>query len=152
MTTATDTETIAPETRSIDGWKRKRVHEGVTLPSGFVVDVTIPNLPEMVKSGTLPNHLIEAATKQAKAREITKELLEQTWEFTLFIIPRTVVNPKIEADDVGDLPVQDLEMLASFASRTTDIDAVGHQLGGLETQQGFRDLRGLFTSDPTLGG
>jgi hypothetical protein len=39
---------------------------------------------------------------------------------------------------VADLDPMDISMLANFAARRIDIDAVGHQLGGLETQKAFR--------------
>lgn len=124
-------------------WKQANVHTGVTLPSGTIVDITIPSLPKLIKAGQVPNHLIDIAVEQGSSDKIDREVLEQTWEFTCFIIPEMLVNPKITAEDVGDLPALDLEMLIGFASRVTDLDAVGHQLGGLETQDSFRNVRGL---------
>ena len=40
------------------------------------------------------------------------------------------------------------EMLVGFAQRAIDIDAVGHQLGGLETVKSFRASRGIWPLDP----
>lgn len=134
-------------------WKKSRVHEGITLPSGVQVDIEIPNLPKMLKSGQVPNGLVDAAIKTQGAKQITRELLEETWDFYRWLLPQMVVKPEgLTADDVDELPATDIEMLVSFASRQTDLDAVGHQLGGLETQSSFRDFRGLITTDPDLLG
>jgi hypothetical protein len=141
--------TTKTKAASKDAWKQANVHTGVTLPSGTIVDITIPSLPRLIKSGQVPNHLIDIAVEQGSAEKIDKEVLEQTWEFTKFIIPQMLVNPEITEDDVEDLPALDLELLIGFASRVTDLDAIGHQLGGLETQDSFRNVRGLdlTTSD-----
>lgn len=144
------TEVTKSKAASKTAWKKASVHEGVTLPSGTVVDINIPSLPKLIKAGQVPNHLIDIAIEQGSAEKITKEVLEQTWEFTQYIIPQMVVNPAITAEDVDDLPPLDLEMLISFASRVTDVDAVGHQLGGLETQSSFRDIRGLSAYNESL--
>ncbi len=146
---AEDTQTET-EPRTAEGWKKRKVHKGITLPSGQVVDIQIPNLPVMAESGELPNELLDSAMEQNQARKITLDLLKKTWEFTKFIIPKTVVSPAITEADVVDLPTVDLEMLASFASRKSDMDAVGHQLGGLETVKSFRQIRGIFTLDEAL--
>jgi hypothetical protein len=61
-----------------------------------------------------------------------------------------LVTPKITEDDIDDLPIEDVEMLAGFAMRTNDIDAIGHHLGGLETHRRFRELRGLLTIDEVV--
>lgn len=144
----------APEQQkatSKTGWKRNKVHEGVTLPSGAVVDIRLPNLSQLIKSGEIPNELVDDALEQRNEKKITRETLLKTWEFTRFIVPRTVVSPEIGEDDVDDLPIQDVEMIASFAGRGTDIDAVGHQLGGLERVKSFRAARGLLTLDEIVG-
>lgn len=150
--TQTKTKPDGPTGRvsSASAWKKRKVHKDITLPSGAQVDVELPNLAQLVKSGTLPNELLEAAVKQNRADEISRELLEETWDFTRFIVPLTVASPKIEASDVDELPIEDVEMLAAFAARRTDIDAVGHHLAGLEAVASFRDLRGLITTDPAL--
>lgn len=144
--------TDAPKTKAASktAWKKASVHEGVTLPSGTVVDISIPSLPKLIKAGQVPNHLIDIAIEQGSADKITKEVLEQTWDFTQYIIPQMVVNPAVTPEDVNDLPPLDLEMLISFASRVTDVDAVGRQLGGLETQASFRGLRDLSSYDSSL--
>jgi len=128
-------------------WKKARVHKDITLPSGTVVDIQIPNLPKMLKGGQIPNTLVDAAVKTQSATKVTRELIEETWEFYRWLVAETVVSPEVEPDDVGELPTADVEMIVSIATRQSDLDAVGHQLGGLETQRAFRDFRGLITTD-----
>lgn len=147
----TETETPAPKPASKTAWKKAKFHPGVTLPSGTVVSIELPNLSALIKSGTIPNALIEQALAQRNAKQITKENLLETWEFTRFIVPQTVTDPEITSDDVDDLPIEDVEMIVNFATRNSDIDAVGHQLGGLETQKSFRKFRGLTSIDEILG-
>jgi hypothetical protein len=132
-------------------WVKAKVHTA-TLPSGTTVKLTIPSLPQLIKAGKIPNHLIDVAVQQAEAEKITKELMEQTWEFTEFLVPEMVIEPNITKEDVPSLPALDLEMLIQFASRITDMDAVGHQLGGLETQKAFRDHRGIYDFTAGLEG
>jgi hypothetical protein len=141
MSTAT-----AQKPSSATAWKKAREHT-VTLPSSAVVTITIPNLARMMKAGEIPNQLVEAAIGAQEKRQITREDIERDWEFTSWLIPQMVVEPKIKPEEVGDLPAQDLELLVAFATRNTDLDAVGHQLGGLETQRSFRDFRGLISTD-----
>ena len=147
--------TESPKATSAAGWKKAKVHQGVTLPSGTVVDITVPNLVTMIASGELPNPLIDAAMQAQggspdQQEKLSPETLKDTWEFIRFIVPGMLVKPTITADDIDDLPVEDVEMLAGFATRRNDIDAVGHHLGGLETSRRFRELRGLITLDEAL--
>lgn len=155
--TDTDTKPEAPKKAdSKTALLKRRVHEGVTLPSGAVVTVVLPNLGHMIKTDVLPNDLIQAALKQyvpvegEKPPQLTEDDLKKDWEFVEWVVPLTLHEPKIEAADVASMDPRDITMLANFASRRTDIDAVGHQLGGLETQKSFRNFRGLFTLDEAL--
>lgn len=134
-------------------WQKRRVHEDVVLPSGARVDVEIPNLAKMIEAGNIPNKLVSVAVSLQGASKLTPEVLKDAWEFAKFIVPEMVVNPAdLTPDDVDDLPYEDVELLVAFASRSTDMDAVGRHLGGLHTVQSFRDLRGIFTTDPDLLG
>lgn len=133
-------------------WKKRRVHEDVTLPSGAQVDITIPNLAQLIESGSLPNKLIPVAVSLQSANKLSEDVLKDAWEFAKFIVPTMVVNPALEPADVDDIPYEDVELLIAFATRATDMDAVGKHLGGLHTVQSFRDLRGIFTTDPDLLG
>lgn len=151
-------EAPAPKSDSKTQLLKRRIHEGVTLPSGAVVTIVLPNLGQMLKAGTLPNDLIKAALKQAsdapvdgvEAPKLTEEDLKQDWEFIEWIVPQTLHEPKIEQADVEKMDVLDITMIANFATRRTDLDAVGHQLGGLETQKSFRDHRGIIRFDEAV--
>jgi hypothetical protein len=144
-----DTES-KPSKPTAAGWKKANVHQGVTLPSGTVVDITVPNLPKMIASGSFPNALIDVALKRREASDVNEETMKESWEFIKYIVPQMLVTPKITEDDIDDLPIEDVEMLAGFAMRTNDIDAIGHHLGGLETHRRFRELRGLLTIDEVV--
>lgn len=133
------------------GWKKAKVHEGVTLPSGTVVSVTLPNLAQMLKAGDIPNQLLEQALSLRTAKTIDADAIDKSWEFAVKIVPATVAEPRITEEDVSDLPIEDVEMLVAFATRNTDTDAVGHQLGGLETLRSFRAHRGILSLDEIVG-
>lgn len=134
-------------TKTKTAWKSRRVHTDVTLPSGQVVDLEVPNLPKLLKSGTIPNTLVDAAVQSQTVTKITAELIGETWDFYRWLVAQSVKSPEITEDDVDELPAGDIEMIVSLATRQSDLDAVGHQLGGLETQRAFRDFRGLITTD-----
>lgn len=133
-------------------WKKAKVHEDITLPSGAVVDVVIPNLPALIKAGQLPNKLIEVATAAATTGQVPEDLLERLEEYHRFLVSKTVHAPTITDEDVNDLPYEDIEMLVQFATRQIDTDAIGHHLAGLETVDSFRRFRGLDASFPNLLG
>lgn len=147
------TPTEAPASvQSASAWKDKGTHT-VTLPSGAVVSIKVPNLIAMVKGNRIPNELLSVvvgkdanapATPEGQASAIAE--LNETAAFDEFIVPLTVVSPTITAEDVPDLPTADVIMLRQIATRQTDMDAVGHQLGGLETIESFRQFRGLDDS------
>lgn len=147
----------APKPDSLTALKKRRFHEGVTLPSGAVVTVTLPNLGKMIHANELPNDLLAAALKQyaptpdgENAPQLTEDDLKKDWEFVKWVVPLTLHEPKVKSEDVDDLDPMDITMIANFAARRIDIDAVGHQLGGLETQKSFRDHRGIFTFEEAL--
>jgi hypothetical protein len=150
--------TATPESSapiSKDGWKRAKQHK-VTLPSGAVVKIELPDLARMIKGGQVPNELLDVATRvgagSANAADDTpekkRELLGQAAEFNAFLVEQTVVEPSVTKEEVlaDDLPAEDVDLLVQFALRKTDFDAVGKHLGGLETVDSFRRFRGLDLS------
>jgi len=129
-------------------WKKAAVHEGVTLPSGTVVSIKLPNLSLMLKTGNIPNSLVEAAVEMQNAMsrgtaEITKEMIEQQWDYYSFLVAKTVVEPEITQEEVADIPAEDVEMLVEFATRQRDIDAVYRHIAGLDKMESFRRFRGV---------
>jgi hypothetical protein len=154
MTTEAKTDDTAPATKPVSksAWAKKGVHEGVTLNSGAVVTIKIPNLPALLKKDAVPNDLIEQAISFQGARQVTAEMLKDQWDFIRWIVPITVLSPEISEDDVENLPAEDVEMIAGFASRTIDTDAIGHHLGGLETSAEWRRFRNQLDIDEVLAG
>lgn len=138
------------QSKTKTGWIAAKVHEDVTLPSGFQVDITIPNLSALIKADALPNDLVEVATKVAVNQEPPPDLFEQMDQLNTFLVSQTVVKPAVTPEEVNALPAEDIDMLVAFATRRTDIDAVGHQIAGLETIPSFRRFRGFDALDPDL--
>jgi len=129
-------------------WKKAAVHEDVTLPSGTVVSIKLPNLSLMLKTGNIPNSLVEAAVEMQNATsrgtaEITQEMIEQQWDYYSFLVSKTVVEPAITQEEVVDIPAEDVEMLVEFATRQRDIDAVYRHIAGLDKMESFRRFRGV---------
>jgi hypothetical protein len=129
-------------------WKKAAVHEGVTLPSGTVISIKLPNLPLMLKTGNIPNGLVDAAVEMQNAaangnNEITKEMIEQQWDYYSFLVSKTVVEPQITIEEVAEIPAEDVEMIVEFALRQRDIDAVYAHIGGLDKLESFRQFRAL---------
>lgn len=138
-------------------WKKAGVHT-VTLPSGAVVDIRIPNLAQMAKSGALDNELLQyavpnppAADDKEPTAEEKKENLTKLANFHAWLVSKTLVDPALSPDEVGDtVPTPDLEVLVELASRRRDMDVVGHHIGGLEVSAEFRKFRGLDSSESDL--
>ena len=133
-------------------WFKAKRHEGVMLPSGTEVTVEIPNLPLMLKTGQLPNQLVEAAVSQQNLAskgnlEITREMIEEQWDYYSFLVSKTVVEPELTQDEVAQIPAEDVEMLVEIATRQRDMDAVYRHLAGLDKQESFRQFRGLLASN-----
>lgn len=146
------TDTPKPETEKpasgASAWKRRTVHENVTLPSGMVVSLKLPNLSHLLKAGEIPNPLVDAAITFAREKpEVSRELIEQEGEFLEWLVPTMLVDPEVTSEDVKDLPPEDLQLLGAFAARAADQDAVGAHLGGLHTNREWRRFRGQLTVD-----
>jgi hypothetical protein len=143
-----------PKVTSLSEWKKAKTHI-VTLPSGSVVEVAIPDLPQLVKAGQIPNPLIDVAVKVASGQRPTRDDIIEHAGFFNKLAAMTVVKPQVSEEDfeAGVLPFEDKEMLVEFATRQRDLDAVGHHLAGLEKVEAFREARripGLDTGIPGL--
>jgi hypothetical protein len=136
----------APRTATLAQWKKAKRHN-VTLPSGVTVAIEIPDLPELLKTGQIPNDLIEAAIKSVQGEKVTPELIEQQPEFYKQLVLKTVAEPKLTEADYDDIPYEDKEMIVELATRQRDLDALGHHIAGLHTSRDFRRFRGLDNFD-----
>src|SRR5687767_8881236 len=114
---------------TINKWKQAKRHS-VTLPSGVTVEIELPNIQFLLKTGQIPNSLVQIVTKASTDPNfrITPEVLAEQWDYTSFLVSKTVVEPSITAEEVAELPSEDVEMIVDFALRNRDFDAVGHHL------------------------
>ena len=128
-------------------WKKAAVHE-ITLPSGTVISIKLPNLALMLKTGNVPNSLIDAAvgSQNLDSVEVTREMIESQWDFSAFLVANTVVEPQLTEDEVAEIPAEDIEMIVEFATRQRDIDAAYNHIGGLDKMEAFRQFRGIASS------
>jgi hypothetical protein len=139
---------------SLAAWKKQASHYPL-LPSGARVGIRIPDLPLLIETGVIPNHLADAAIAVAGGgsdQPPTKDLIVQQREFTDLLVLQTVVEPKLTEADVKEVPYEDKEMLVQIATRQRDLDAEGEHLAGLSTSEKFRRFRQLGEFKPTLEG
>lgn len=146
------------EAQTAEAWKAKAGHP-ITLPSGTVIRIRIPNLAQLAKTGELPNELLKAAIPEIAGPEpapMTEDearaAIEKLADFQTWITASAVVSPDITPADVPALPTEDVELIVAIATRQRDLDAVGHQIGGLEKVADFRRFRGLTDGDEDVLG
>lgn len=125
-------------------WKKAKTHT-ITLPSGTGVEIEIPDLPNLVKAGQIPNELIDVAISVANGKKVTREDVVQQADFYNKLCAITVKQPVVSEQEfaAGLIPFEDKEMIVEIATRQRDIDAVGHHLAGLERVKEWRNFRGL---------
>lgn len=146
-----------PTTTSAAAWKRLAIHT-VTLHSGAVVDIRIPDLPKLIEAGAIPQNLVDSALRVAGAAQRgTPEspdasLIIQEGQFQDVLVQKTVVNPKIDDELVKEIPVEDKEIIVEIATRQRDRDAVGDHIAGLDTSEKFRKFRRIGEFDPLVAG
>jgi len=134
---------VSKTTTTIAAWKKAAVHE-ITLASGVVVKIRIPNLPELVSAGEFPNHLVEVAIAVATGEsKVTPEEVKAQAEFYRELVSRTLVEPAVAPDDVKELPFEDIELISSIATRQRDVDALGEHIAGLDDNEQWRKFRGI---------
>lgn len=143
MTTSAKTSAAA--------WKKTKRHP-ITLPSGFEVEIEIPNLPLLIKTGQLPNNLVTDALGAIQTGKLTPEILHQQSDFYDKLVSTAVKVPEITEEDVHELPFEDVELIVEIATRQRDLDAVGHHVGGLHTNEEWRKFRGLSPSNTPVEG
>ena len=139
--TAADKQKIS----SLAEWKKAKTHT-VTLISGAVIEMQIPDLPTLVKDNQIPNELIDVAIGITKGdTEITRDDIVKQAEFFNKIVSIAVVAPKITETEIaeGVIPFEDKELIVELATRQRDLDAVGHHISGLEKVKDWQKFRGL---------
>lgn len=143
-------KTTAKKT-DLAAWKKAKRHN-ITLPSGVEVEVEIPNLPLLIKTGQFPNDLMEAAIGAIQRQEINKELIEQQADFYNKLVVLAVKSPEITEEDVAELPYEDVELIVEIATRNRDLDALGRHIAGLHRSAEWRTFRGLDYGDEAVEG
>lgn len=136
-----------------DEWAAAKRHY-VVLPSGVTVGIEIPDLPELIAGGKLPNELIDIAVQvaQGNAAGVTREAIEGQPEFYRHIVKLTVKEPKVSDTLYDKLPFEDKEMIVEIATRQRDLDALYQHIGGLHTSRRWATFRGLDDGDEALAG
>jgi hypothetical protein len=127
----------------------------VTLPTGAVVKIRIPDLAQMAQTGELDNDLLQYAVPSLPANpddeptpEQKKENLTKLANFHQWLISKTLVDPELTPEEVKDtVPTPDKEVLVELASRRRDMDVKGHHIGGLEVSADWRKFRGIDARD-----
>lgn len=136
-------------------WKKAAVHN-VLLPSGVRVDMKVVDLPTMVETGQIPQHLLDVALKVAmggdEAITPTLELIKNQREFTDLLVMLSVVEPALTEADLPAVPAEDKALIVDIATRQRDWDAEGAQIAGLDSSARFRKFRGLDDLDEDVEG
>lgn len=131
------------KTATASAWAEAKRHI-VVLPSGVSVGIEVPDLPELIKAGQIPNELVNVAIESAKGDvELKREHVEAQPEFYRLITKLTVKEPEVDDALYDKLPTEDKEMIVELATRQRDLDAEGNHLGGLHTSKKWRTFRGL---------
>lgn len=127
-----------PRSSSLADWRKAAAHT-IQLPSSTWVKIRIPDLSTLVARNLVPDTLKRIAA-QAFLRDVKLETgveeaplnietLGQLADLNYWLVSWMLVEPEVSAEDVRDLPAEDLELLVSIAQRETDVDARGVPLG-----------------------
>jgi hypothetical protein len=135
---------------TLAGWTKNKRHL-VTLPSSSVIAIELPDLPEMLAGGDIPNELVDAAVSAAAGeRKATKEDMQKNAQFYRFLVIQTVKEPVLTEEVLKQVPAEDKELIAAIALRQRDVDAVGDHIAGLHKSEKWRKFRGLDYGDEAL--
>lgn len=136
--------TTAPKPVSKAAWIKAKRH-AITLASSLdtVIEIEVPNLPELISAGEFPNHLIDAAINVAQGEKVTREHIAEQAEFYRHLVAKTVKSPEIAPEDVKNLPFEDVELIAAIATRQRDVDGIGEQIAGLDKSDAWKRFRGV---------
>lgn len=110
---------------SLDAWKAKAVTD-VTLPSGTVVGIALPDTSECIAAGDIPMPIIEALAEHETnpdAEPLTGEELAASLKYRRVMIcaaVRTVDGEEVRLteDDLAGLPNADKLEIHAYATRS----------------------------------
>ena len=172
-----ETQTSPPQPNGKAAWKARsdRGPHTATLPSGQVVEFIVPHSNELVRANRLPDHLTEIAlmatayvdgaegymgdlamralTDSTQMERVSKAVQEGL-ELRDWLVATMLIEPRVEVEDVRELPEADVAMLLGFAERRRNEDAKGVRLPivVLEEFDRFRDEPGSGPDDGPGGG
>lgn len=155
---------------ALSAWKGRANHT-ITLPSGAVVVIRMPNLATLIRNDQLPEALRAAALRQAfddletvepmgaeaTTEEQRKKLLDERYKATKEMIDlqdglivEMMVDPPLTLEEVQLIPAEDRDMLIEIAQRDRFVDALGVRLGvaPLSAFREFRELHGCVDREP----
>lgn len=126
-------------------WLKNKKHT-ITLSSSAdtVVEIEVPNLPELIAAGEFPNNLIDAAIAVASGKKVTADDIKEQAEFYRHLVAKTVTDPVLTPDEVKTLPFEDIELLVAIATRNREVDGVGNHISGLDQSRDWLKFRGLL--------
>ena len=137
---------------SAAAWKKAASHYPL-LPSGVRVGIRIPDLPALIETGQIPQHLLEVALGVAAGdTKPSVDLVKSQREFTDKVVQLTVVEPKLTDEDLAEIPFEDKDFIVAVATRQRDLDAEGEHLAGLTKSEKFRRFRRLGEFDEDVAG
>ncbi len=145
---------VSTRPASVAEWGKKGQHD-VVLPSGAEVTIVIPNLPKMIKSGQVPNDLLDAALGVLQGNQkITKDLIQDQSDFFHLMVSMMVKDPKVTVEDLDNelVPYEDIELLVELGTRQRDVDALGNHIAGLHKSAEWRKFRGIEDSSTNVAG
>ncbi len=145
------TEPLEPRSSTpVDVWRQKGVHT-VTGPSGAVLKIRVPGIGTLLQLGELPDYLVGIALLDIShpdgaagaLREMADDLLDdekqakvlaevrKLGEYQRRLVVAAMVEPAVTYEDVsaGDLPEDDLGMVAEIVQRLRATDARGVRIG-----------------------
>jgi hypothetical protein len=146
MAAASRSKALVEGVTTFEGWSKLGVHR-VTLPSGAVVKIRIPDLSMLLANDAVPEELRTAAIEEinnayraasASASgaeyampEISVERMRDLAGLNRYLVSESLVDPPLSDEQLasGQIPDEDILMLSQFASRERVYDAKGVKLG-----------------------
>lgn len=168
MATSTEPKSQQPSdgwAGSAQEWRGRTVHKA-ELWSGMRILFRPSSLGELIAKGALPDDLLDLATREyadpgagateivaafadlpdeptdeerAAAREQAAAAAERVAALNRELCAAALVEPKVTSDELRELPLEDLELLAAILTRRVGFDAAGRRIG-VEPLDTFREF------------
>jgi hypothetical protein len=123
---------------SFDQWVAAGVHHA-ELATGVWVKIRFPDLATLVAAQRVPDTLRQVASETFlrqveietgdKSEPLNLAKLGELYDLNMWLVSQMLVEPTLTADEVKQLPAEDLDVLIELALRERDTDARGRVLG-----------------------